>query len=235
MKCKQFEDQIALYYLGELAQGEILEINEHVQGCAHCALRFAEMEQTLSLIDQHQAPEMSGQFWEDFDTNITVKIYNSEEGYRGIEGPGVIDKVEEYFLGIFQLKWLLAGSLVVIALTVVTTMLVRESMRVAKISDQKNIQIVSKPVEPQSIVAQVDAQVASIKKESVQPESVQVVKVDEDFELENERESGRLILEDEILLQELLLLAELGEETGLPLDEELMYQEIKLIDQMTEG
>jgi len=46
------------------------EFNAHVQGCLGCAEKFAELQQTMALLDQWQAPEPSPYF----DTRLRARL-----------------------------------------------------------------------------------------------------------------------------------------------------------------
>jgi predicted anti-sigma-YlaC factor YlaD len=60
MKCKEISALMSDLAAGLSAASP--EMNEHLQGCAHCRGQFEEFRQTMALLDQWQAPEPSPYF-----------------------------------------------------------------------------------------------------------------------------------------------------------------------------
>lgn len=57
----------------DLAAGQsesTVEINQHLQACAHCAAQLDEFRQTMALLDEWQAPEPSPYF----DTRLKARL-----------------------------------------------------------------------------------------------------------------------------------------------------------------
>ena len=72
MKCKQVQEE----FFG-LASGASVSpaIDEHIHGCAECAQKLAEFRQTMSLLDEWKAPEVSPYF----DARLQARLREAEE------------------------------------------------------------------------------------------------------------------------------------------------------------
>jgi len=68
MKCQEIEDLMldAAAGAGEPAPA----LSEHVRGCAVCAAKLADMQKTMALLDEWQAPEPSPYF----DTRLAARM-----------------------------------------------------------------------------------------------------------------------------------------------------------------
>ncbi len=78
MNCKQIEE-----FLPDLASGlEVASpgVNSHIQACDGCAVKLAEIHQTMALLDEWQAPEPSPYF----NTRLEARL--REEARRPAAG-----------------------------------------------------------------------------------------------------------------------------------------------------
>jgi len=69
MKCKQVQEE----FLGLASASPA--IDEHIRGCAECAQKLAEFRQTMSLLDEWKAPEVSPYF----DARLQARLREVEE------------------------------------------------------------------------------------------------------------------------------------------------------------
>ncbi len=69
MKCKQVQEE----FFGLASTSPA--IDEHVRGCAECAQKLAEFRQTMSLLDEWKAPEVSPYF----DARLQARLREVEE------------------------------------------------------------------------------------------------------------------------------------------------------------
>jgi predicted anti-sigma-YlaC factor YlaD len=73
MKCNEIREQ-----LPDLAAGFVAgqaEINEHLRSCTECAGAFAELQKTMALLDEWQAPEPSPYF----ETRLQARLREEME------------------------------------------------------------------------------------------------------------------------------------------------------------
>jgi len=68
MKCQEIEDLMLDAAAG--AGAPVPALNEHVRGCAACAAKLADMQKTMALLDEWQAPEPSPYF----DTRLAARM-----------------------------------------------------------------------------------------------------------------------------------------------------------------
>jgi anti-sigma factor RsiW len=68
MKCNEIREQLPDLAAG-LVAGEP-DVNEHLRSCAECAGTFAELRNTMALLDEWQAPEPSPYF----DTRLQARL-----------------------------------------------------------------------------------------------------------------------------------------------------------------
>lgn len=57
-----------------LTQAQAEKIKIHLAGCARCAQEHSRMRQVLALASQKKTPELSGQFWANFDRELEEKL-----------------------------------------------------------------------------------------------------------------------------------------------------------------
>jgi len=72
MKCKQVREEFFGLASGASASPAI---DEHIHSCAECAQKFAEFRQTMSLLDEWKAPEVSPYF----DARLQARLREVEE------------------------------------------------------------------------------------------------------------------------------------------------------------
>ena len=72
MKCKQVQEEFFGLASGASASPAI---DEHIHGCAECAQKLAEFRQTMSLLDEWKAPEVSPYF----DARLQARMRDVEE------------------------------------------------------------------------------------------------------------------------------------------------------------
>jgi anti-sigma-K factor RskA len=70
--CKAFEQDLVLFYYGELSGTERSKVETHVQGCQSCALFIKELELLLPLTAEADVP-LPG-FWENYSREMRRKL-----------------------------------------------------------------------------------------------------------------------------------------------------------------
>ena len=68
MKCDEIQEMMLDVASGTGEAKPVL--NEHLRGCTACANKFADMQQTMALLDEWQAPEPSPYF----DTRFAARM-----------------------------------------------------------------------------------------------------------------------------------------------------------------
>jgi hypothetical protein len=70
--CEQFEEDLVLYYYGDLAVSERSTVTDHVQSCEPCRLYLKEMESILPLTVKPDEPPQA--FWDDYSQEMRRKL-----------------------------------------------------------------------------------------------------------------------------------------------------------------
>lgn len=76
--CEQFEEDLVLYYYGELAAREHSAVTDHVQSCEPCRLYLKEMESILPLMITPDEPPQA--FWDDYSRELRHKLTAAQRG-----------------------------------------------------------------------------------------------------------------------------------------------------------
>lgn len=205
-QCKTIEENLYLYYLEALTPNEKSELDQHIKNCPACSQKLKENHATLNMVNQRKVPEQTPQFWDAFDTGLASKLTAARNRSRQ-SNKGVWDFIKESWkkmnqiqLPVLPVRLASVLSAAVVILVVGLVMVTQKPWQNIGISPVVSIQT------PQHIVA---------KKQPV-PDSQAV-----------ESQSGQikaLSVSDEILIQEMLLLAELGENLELSHDDDLEYE-----------
>jgi hypothetical protein len=75
--CKPFEEDLVLYYYGELGGNERTAVESHLPVCQLCRLYLKELETILPLTVKPDAPPQS--FWDDYSREMRGKIAEASE------------------------------------------------------------------------------------------------------------------------------------------------------------
>jgi len=76
--CRGFEEDLVLYYYGELAASERVRVADHVRGCWHCEAYLKEMESILPLAVKPDDPPQA--FWDDYSRELRHKLTAARAG-----------------------------------------------------------------------------------------------------------------------------------------------------------
>jgi hypothetical protein len=76
--CRQFEEDLVLYYYGEMDSGERTIVKDHVQSCAPCRLYLKELESILPLTLKPDDPPQA--FWDNYSREMRGKLAAIREG-----------------------------------------------------------------------------------------------------------------------------------------------------------
>lgn len=79
--CRQFEEDLVLYYYGELDTSEHAAVKEHVQACDPCRLYLKKLESILPLTLKPDDPPQA--FWDDYSQEMRRKLSAAGEGRVG--------------------------------------------------------------------------------------------------------------------------------------------------------
>jgi hypothetical protein len=75
--CKQFEEDLVLYYYGELGGSERPILEGHVQSCQPCQSYLKELESVLPLTVKPDEPPKA--FWDDYSREMRRKLAEASE------------------------------------------------------------------------------------------------------------------------------------------------------------
>src|SRR4029077_10745106 len=75
--CKPFEEDLVLYYYGELDSPGRTAVESHIQGCGPCRSYLKEMQEILPLAVTPDEP--AEQFWEDYSREMRRKLTQAGE------------------------------------------------------------------------------------------------------------------------------------------------------------
>lgn len=76
--CRQFEEDLVLYYYGELDSSERATVKDHVEGCAPCRRYLKELESILPLTLKPDEPPQA--FWDNYSREMRRKLSAIREG-----------------------------------------------------------------------------------------------------------------------------------------------------------
>jgi hypothetical protein len=75
--CRHFEEDLVLYYYGELGGGERTAVDNHVRGCEPCRFYLKELESILPLTVKPDEPPQA--FWDDYSREMRRKLADTSE------------------------------------------------------------------------------------------------------------------------------------------------------------
>jgi Putative zinc-finger len=75
--CKQFEEDLVLYYYGELGGNERTTVEGHVASCQACRFYLKELESILPLTVKPDEPPQ--EFWDDYSREMRRKLADAGE------------------------------------------------------------------------------------------------------------------------------------------------------------
>jgi hypothetical protein len=75
--CNQFEEDLVLYYYGELGSNERAVVEGHLPGCQPCRLYLKELESILPLTVKPDEPPQ--EFWDDYSRELRRKLADTSE------------------------------------------------------------------------------------------------------------------------------------------------------------
>jgi anti-sigma factor RsiW len=76
--CTQFEEDLVLYYYGELGGSERTAVENHMRRCEPCRLYLKEMESILPLTVKPDEPPQA--FWDDYSREMRRKLTEARKG-----------------------------------------------------------------------------------------------------------------------------------------------------------
>ncbi|UCC43144.1 MAG: zf-HC2 domain-containing protein, partial [Candidatus Zixiibacteriota bacterium] len=135
MEHSYFKDRLSAYFDGELAPPEKTAVREHLETCAECCRRIAELEKLQALIDKH-GELAEGAYWEQNAEKIEARL--------GIAATSVTD-IRPEKRGLSVWKWATA-----VASAVVLTFIGLHQSDI--LQDEPAIQLPTIPTEADSLV-----------------------------------------------------------------------------------
>jgi predicted anti-sigma-YlaC factor YlaD len=75
--CKPFEEDLVLYYYGELCGDDRAAVENHLPGCESCRLYLKELESLLPLAVKPDTPPEA--FWDDYSREMRHKFAEASE------------------------------------------------------------------------------------------------------------------------------------------------------------
>jgi Putative zinc-finger len=75
--CKSFEEDLVLYYYGELGGDERTAVEAHLPGCQTCRLYLKKLESILPLTVKPDEPPQ--EFWNDYSREMRRKLAEASE------------------------------------------------------------------------------------------------------------------------------------------------------------
>ena len=74
MFCFRIKRKLYEFLEGNLNSAEVEKIKTHLARCAKCAQEYSRMGKVLSLASEKKAPQLSSQFWTNFDRELEEKL-----------------------------------------------------------------------------------------------------------------------------------------------------------------
>src|SRR3989338_1013869 len=90
--CKEFEQDLVLYYYGERGREESKELENHLEGCGSCRQFLADLRRLLPLTVKPDDPPQP--FWENYSKEMQERLAAIAKRARGgqvrapLSGPG---------------------------------------------------------------------------------------------------------------------------------------------------
>lgn len=78
--CKDFEQDLVLYYYGECAEAQRSRVDAHIKGCAPCREFLRDMGTLLPLTVNLDEPPQA--FWQDYSTEMRSRLAAAEQKGR---------------------------------------------------------------------------------------------------------------------------------------------------------
>lgn len=78
--CKEFDQDLVLYYYGECVETERGRVETHLEGCASCRLFLEDLRTVLPLTVKPDEPPQA--FWEGYSKEIRLKLAAVEQKGR---------------------------------------------------------------------------------------------------------------------------------------------------------
>lgn len=85
MNCRECEDRMVDALYGELDGGQLALLESHVESCDACGRLYAEMRETLGVMEGRERPDPGQAWWDGFYNRLTARMEN-EERERGGRG-----------------------------------------------------------------------------------------------------------------------------------------------------
>ncbi|MFH2057904.1 MAG: zf-HC2 domain-containing protein [Pseudomonadota bacterium] len=203
-KCEKFQELISLYCYDELSQNDKQMVENHIVSCETCAAELQSVQDTLLLISQKTTPQMSDQFWEDYDVTLDEKIKTTPVSISSIF-ISVLDKMND----MTTLRRLSYAAVIVLCISMFL-FINKQPPTTTGETDKKQ----TTPIQVAKVIEEKPAEVIpTIKKDSTLPVLSMPV----------------LSLEEELILQEMILLSELGEDVTSLMSEEDLLQQMEII------
>lgn len=113
MFCFLIKRKLYEFLEGNLNSTEAEKIKTHLARCAKCAQEYSRMRQVLALASQKKTPELSSQFWANFDQELEEKLDKRKALPQEI-------KLRPYYLPRFSLKPAFAVATVFVLLMAIS-------------------------------------------------------------------------------------------------------------------
>ncbi len=233
--CKKIEKLISLYHFGELSATEQKLVEIHIESCKRCAADLKEGQDALNFMNQKSVPQMSDQFWGEYDIGLTEKINKrkaaSSQGF--LSG---FNTLKTTLLNLFVLpdyKYTRRFSYVCIVLLSAALFLYTDQNRVPD-SYENSVAGPVYEIPDREIVGRPDGIKNQVIAETgpglieIMPIPMLEVQTVQDSRLNK----NLLSLEESLLLQEMILLSELGEEMNLALNDSDILKRLEMIDSL---
>ena len=75
--CRNLEEDLVLYYYGELSEIARRDCEAHLKDCEHCRASLAEMTKLLPMTAAHDEPPAA--FWNDYSRELRQKLDSAAE------------------------------------------------------------------------------------------------------------------------------------------------------------
>src|ERR1700693_1693658 len=75
--CRNLEEDLVLYYYGELAESDRRKCEAHLKDCEYCRASLAEMSKLLPISAAHDEPPPG--FWNDYSREMRQKLDSEAE------------------------------------------------------------------------------------------------------------------------------------------------------------
>ena len=75
--CRNLEEDLVLYYYGELAESDRRDCEAHLKVCERCRASLAEMSKLLPITSAHDEPPPA--FWDDYSREMRQKLDSAAE------------------------------------------------------------------------------------------------------------------------------------------------------------